>query len=155
MRNKEDLINLRKLSQQYAYTSIQMHESIGRKVGLNGTDHKYLGFLIQKGQVTAGELAVLTGLTTGSVTGLIDRFENKKLVERQRDKTDRRKIIIVPNIEKITNLITPFYKDFQNNTDELFSSFSDNELNVLKKYFHKSLEIMNKEIEKVNENNKK
>ncbi|MBS1759383.1 MAG: MarR family transcriptional regulator [Bacteroidetes bacterium] len=151
MFNKEEIINLRKLSQKYAYTSIQMHESIGRKIGLNGTDHKYLGFLIQKGQVTAGQLAVLTGLTTGSVTGLIDRFENKKLVNRQPDKADRRKIIIVPNIEKIRKLITPFYKDFQNNTDELFSSFSNKELSVLESYFHKALELMNKEIEKVNE----
>ncbi len=150
MPDKEEVIKLRKLGQQYAYTSIQMHESIGRKIGLSGTDHKYLGFLIQKGQMTAGELAVLTGLTTGSVTGLIDRFESKKLVKRQPDKTDRRKIIITPNVEKINKLIIPFYKDFQNNTDNLFSSFNTDELTVLERYFHKALELMNKEIEKVN-----
>ena len=128
-----------------------MHESIGRKIGLTGTDHKYLGFLIQKGQMTAGELALLTGLTTGSVTGLIDRFENKKLVKRQPDKTDRRKIIIVPNIDRITKLVTPFYSNYQNKTDDLFVSFNSDELNILEKYFHKALELMNKEIEKVNE----
>lgn len=148
---KEEYINIRKLSQRYAYTSIQLHESIGRKIGLLGTDHKYLGFIIQKGQMTAGELAVLTGLTTGAVTGLIDRFESKNLVKRKSDKTDRRKIIIVPNVDKITKLITPFYKNFQNNTDELFSSFTVKELSVLEKYFHEVLEIMNKEIEKIND----
>jgi len=148
---KEEYINIRKLSQRYAYTSIQLHESIGRKIGLLGTDHKYLGFIIQKGQMTAGELAVLTGLTTGAVTGLIDRFESKNLVKRKSDKTDRRKIIIVPNVDKITKLITPFYKNFQNNTDELFSSFTIKELSVLEKYFHEVLEIMNKEIEKIND----
>jgi DNA-binding MarR family transcriptional regulator len=147
----EDVARLRKLSQQYAYTSIQLHESIGRKIGLPGTDHKYLGFLIQKGQMTAGELAVLTGLTTGAVTGLIDRFESKKLVKRQTDKTDRRKIVIVPNIDKITKLIMPFYKDFQDSTDELFSSFSPKELSTLETYFNKALEIMEKKIEKVNQ----
>ncbi|MDM1036351.1 MULTISPECIES: MarR family winged helix-turn-helix transcriptional regulator [Flavobacteriales] len=151
MPDKEKIINLRKLSQLYAYTSIQMHESIGRKIGLTGTDHKYLGFLIQKGQMTAGELALLTGLTTGSVTGLIDRFENKKLVKRQPDKTDRRKIIIVPNIDRITKLVTPFYSNYQNKTHDLFVSFNSDELNILEKYFHKALELMNKEIEKVNE----
>lgn len=119
----EEALRLRKLSQQHAYTSIQMHESIGRKTGLAGTDHKYLGFLIQKGQMTAGELAVLTGLTTGAVTGLIDRFEHRKLVRRQADKSDRRKIIIVPDVDRITRLITPFYKDFQDDTDKLFTSF--------------------------------
>ena len=69
----------RKLSQQYAYTSIQMHEAIARKAGLPGTDHKYLGFIMEKGQMTAGELSELTGLTTGAVTGLIDRFEKRSL----------------------------------------------------------------------------
>lgn len=150
MNVEEKVIEIRKLSQQYAYTSIQLHESIGRKIGLLGTDHKYLGFLIQKGQMTAGELALLTGLTTGAVTGLIDRFESKKLVKRKPDKTDRRKIIIVPDIEKITKLITPFYQDFQDNTDELFSTFNPKELNTLQKYFHKALEIMNTKIEKTN-----
>ncbi|MCW5909985.1 MAG: MarR family transcriptional regulator [Cyclobacteriaceae bacterium] len=151
MNTKEEIIKIRKLSQRYAYTSIQLHESIGRKIGLIGTDHKYLGFLIQKGQMTAGELAILTGLTTGAVTGLIDRFERKKFVKRQPDKTDRRKIIIVPDVDKITKLITPFYKDFQDNTDELFSSFSTKELNILEKYFQNALEIMDRKIEKINE----
>jgi DNA-binding MarR family transcriptional regulator len=78
---------IRKLSQLYSYTSIQMHEAIARKAGLSGTDHKYLGFLMEKGQMTAGELSNLTGLTTGAVTGLIDRFEKKKLVKRHLPKT--------------------------------------------------------------------
>ena len=99
--------------------------------------------------MTAGELALLTGLTTGAVTGLIDRFESKKFVKRQPDKSDRRKIIIVPNVDKITKLIMPFYKDFQDNTDELFSSFTTKELKVLEKYFKNALELMNKKIEKI------
>lgn len=147
----DDAIKLRKLSQQFAYTSIQMHESIGRKIGLTGTDHKYLGFLLQKGAMTAGELAVITGLTTGAVTGLIDRFEAKKLVSRQADKNDRRKINIVPDIDRITQLITPYYQDFQDNTDQLFASFSSEELKTLEKYFCKAMEIMNNKIEKTNQ----
>src|ERR1700755_270967 len=92
---------LRKLVQHYAYTSIQMHEAIARKAGISGTDHKYLGFLIQNGQMTAGELSTLTGLTTGAVTGLIDRFEKKKLVKRQFAENDRRKVFIEPDSKKI------------------------------------------------------
>lgn len=150
MKSIDEVIKLRKLSQQYAYTSIQMHESIGRKAGLSGTDHKYLGFLIQKGQMTAGELSTLTGLTTGAVTGLIDRFEKKKLVKRQFDKDDRRKIIIVPNTEKIMSLFEPVYRDFQDNTDKLFETFATEELKTLERYFLNALEIMNEKILKVN-----
>src|ERR1041384_2445508 len=89
------ITRMRRLNQQYAYSSLQMHEAIARKAGLSGTDHKYLGFLMEKGQMTAGELANLTGLTTGAVTGLIDRFEKKKLVKR-RFAEDDRQIVFFP-----------------------------------------------------------
>lgn len=149
---KEDrVIQLRKLSQQHAYTSIQMHEAVGRKTGLSGTDHKYLGFLLQKGPVTAGELASLTGLTTGAVTGLIDRFEKKKLVARQYPEGDRRKVIVVPDTEKIAALLRPLYRDFQDNTDRLFASFSVAELKILEKYFLKALDSMQHKIAQLNQ----
>ena len=135
--------NVKKLSQLYAYTSIQMHEAIARKAGLSGTDHKYLGFLIQKGQMTAGELSNLTGLTTGAVTGLIDRFEKKKLVKRQFVKNDRRKVIIEPNTKNIMALLEPLFKEFRNKSEKLISSFSSNEIKIIETYFLKANEIMN------------
>jgi len=134
---------IRKLSQQYAYTSIQMHEAIGRKAGLSGTDHKYLGFLIEKGQMTAGELSELTGLTTGAVTGLIDRFEKKKLVKRQFAEDDRRKVFIKPNTENIMSLFVPLYKEFRNKSEKLMASFSNKEIKIIETYFLKAIEIMN------------
>ena len=122
----KDVINrLRKLSQQHSYTSLQMHEAVARKAGLSGTDHKYLGFLIERGQMTAGELSNLTGLTTGAVTGLIDRLEKKTLVKRQFAADDRRKGIIEPNSEKIMALFVPLYKEFRNKSEELIASFSN------------------------------
>ena len=146
-----DLIKrIRKLTQQYAYTSIQMHEAIARKAGLSGTDHKYLGFLIEKGKMTAGELANLTGLTTGAVTGLIDRFEKKKLVKRQFAKDDRRKIIIEPNTEKIMALFVPLYEEFRNESEKLIASFSNKEIKILETYFLKAIEIMNETTNKLN-----
>jgi DNA-binding MarR family transcriptional regulator len=137
-------IALRKLSQQYAYCSLQMHETIARKAGFAGTDHKYLGFFLQKGNLTAGELAELTGLTTGAVTGLIDRYEKKNLVKREFDASDRRKVIIVPDSEKIMALFEPFYKDFQDETDNLIATFSDEEIEIIESYLTKGLELINK-----------
>ena len=141
---------IRKLSQQYAYTSIQMHEAIGRKAGLSGTDHKYLGFLMEKGQMTAGELSDLTGLTTGAVTGLIDRFEKKKLVKRQFAEDDRRKVFIKPNTENIMSLFVPLYKEFRNKSEKLMASFSNKEIKIIETYFLKSIEIMNETTSKLN-----
>jgi DNA-binding MarR family transcriptional regulator len=144
------IIRIRRLSQLYAYTSIQMHEAVARKAGLSGTDHKYLGFLIQKGQMTAGELSNLTGLTTGAVTGLIDRFEKKKLVKRRFAEDDRRKIIIEPNTKNIMAILAPLYKEFRNKSEKLTASFSNKEIKIIETYFLKAIEIMNETTSKLN-----
>lgn len=150
MTTNDETARIRKLSQHYAYTSIQMHEAVARKAGLTGTDHKYLGFLIQKGQMTAGELSRLTGLTTGAVTGLIDRFEKKNLVKRQFSADDRRKVIIEPMTGNIMALLEPLYKDFRSKSEQLIASFSQEELRTIETYFSKAIEIMHSTTNKLN-----
>ena len=148
--NPETLKRVRKLSQLYAFTSIQMHEAVGRRAGLSGTDHKYLGFIIEKGQMTAGELATLTGLTTGAVTGLIDRFAKKNLVERQFAADDRRKIIIVPKTENIMAIFEPLYKNWLSKSQELMASFSEAEVKVIETYFAKAIDLMTETTHEIN-----
>jgi len=146
-----DLIRrIRKLNQQHSYTSLQMHEAIARTAGLSGTDHKYLGFLIERGQMTAGELSNLTGLTTGAITGLIDRLEKKNLVKRQVTADDRRKVLIEPNTENIMALFVPLYEEFRNKTEELIASFSNEESKIIETYLSKAIEIMNETTDKLN-----
>jgi DNA-binding MarR family transcriptional regulator len=129
-----------------------MHEAVAGKAGLSGTDHKYPGFLMQKGQMTAGELSNLTGLTTGAVTGLIDRFEKKKLVKRQFAKNDRRKVIIEPITENIMALLVPLYKEFRSKSEKLTASFSNKEIKIIETYFFKAIEIMNETRNNLNNN---
>jgi DNA-binding MarR family transcriptional regulator len=148
--NNEVIKRLRKLNQLHSYTSLQMHEAVARKAGLSGTDHKYLGFLIERGQMTAGELSNLTGLTTGAVTGLIDRFEKKNLVKRRFAEDDRRKVIIEPNTENIMALFVPLYEEFRNKSEELIASFSNEEIEIIETYLLKAIEIMNETIKKLN-----
>jgi len=100
--------------------------------------------------MTAGELAALTGLTTGAVTGLIDRFEKKKLVKRQFAADDRRKVIIEPITKNIMALFGPLYKDFRSKSEELLGSFSNKEAKVLENYFLRATEIMNETITDLN-----
>lgn len=139
---QDQIVRLRKLTQQHAYTSLQMHESAARKAGFAGTDHKYLGLFLQKGTMTAGEPAALTGLTTGAVTGLTDSFGKKNLVKRSPDKYDRRKVLIVPNPKKIKALLEPLYRKFQAETDKLIAGFSDEELAAIETYLSKSISLM-------------
>lgn len=136
------LDEFRAASKAYSDHSILMHEAIARKAGLAGTDHKYLGVIMQNKKMTAGDIAKQTGLTTGSVTALIDRLEKKKLVKRQLDKEDRRKVFIVPNASVTTKLMKPLFSDLVNQTTELISSFSVDELHTIEKYFRSATAIM-------------
>lgn len=150
MKDTERITQFRTISRQYSDTSILMHETIARKAGLSGTDHKYLGLIIQQGELTAGELAKMTGLTTGAVTGLVDRLENKKLVKRQFDKNDRRKIIIVPQVDHTMKLLTPLFSELQKKTGKLIASFSDKEIQIIEKYFLSAIQVMKETTEKLN-----
>lgn len=149
---EDDLVTkVRRLSQHYAYSSLQMHETVGRRAGLSGTDHKYLGFLLQKGQMTAGELSSLTGLTTGAVTGLIDRFEKKNLVKRRFAENDRRKVLVEPITENIMALLEPLYKEFRTKSEALIASFSHEEMKVIETYFLKAIDLMDETTSTLNQ----
>jgi DNA-binding MarR family transcriptional regulator len=142
MNENKEILRLSKLSEQYAYTSLQMHEAIGRKAGLSGTDHKYLGFLLKNGTMTAGEFATITCLTTGAVTGLIDRLEKKKLVKRKFSPDDRRKVLIEPNTKRIMALLVPLYRNFRKRSEKLIQTFSASEMKIIETYLAKAVEIM-------------
>jgi DNA-binding MarR family transcriptional regulator len=137
-------------SRKYSDASIIMHEAIARKAGLSGTDHKYLGLILQHKELTAGDIAKLTGLTTGAVTGLIDRLEKKKLLKRQFTKDDRRKVIIIPNVENSKKLLQPLFSELQQKTARLIASFSEKEIQIIERYFTEATAIMNETTDNLN-----
>lgn len=146
--NKVD--KFRTASRRYSDASIFMHEAIARKAGLSGTDHKYLGLILQHKELTAGDISKLTGLTTGAVTGLIDRLEKKKLLKRQFTKDDRRKVIIIPNLENSMKLLQPIFSELQQKTADLIASFTEKEIEIIERYFLKATAIMNETTDNLN-----
>lgn len=147
-----NIINrFRTASRQYSDASIFMHEAIARKAGLSGADHKYLGLILQYKELTAGDISKLTGLTTGAVTGLIDRLEKKKLLKRQFTKEDRRKVIIIPNVENSTNLLQPIFSELQQKTAGLIASFSEKEIQIVERYFTEATAVMIETTKNLNE----
>jgi DNA-binding MarR family transcriptional regulator len=150
IKDKQNSSGVNSIGRQFSDETISMHEAIARKAGLTGTDHKYLGLLIQKGTMSAGELAKLTGLSTGSVTGLIDRFEKKNLATRGYDKTDRRKIIVVPNTENAMKLLGGIFSELQREMEHLIAQFTVKETKVIEKYMSGCIDVMRNFTEKLN-----
>ncbi|MEU6581415.1 MarR family transcriptional regulator [Nocardia sp. NPDC046763] len=76
-----------------AELGMRMNQLAAGRLGINASDMQVLQ-LLQHQPRTAGELARLTGLTTASMTGLVDRLERAALVRRERDATDRRRVLV-------------------------------------------------------------
>jgi DNA-binding MarR family transcriptional regulator len=84
--------------------------TVAQRVGLGGSDLQFLTLLDIHGPLTPGRLASLTGLSTGTVTGVIDRLERAGYVRRDRDAADRRKVLVVPVQENLARL-AEFYSE--------------------------------------------
>jgi DNA-binding MarR family transcriptional regulator len=69
-------------------------EAVAAAVGLDTTALRCIGFIASEPDMTPGRLADLTGLTTGAVTGVLDRLERGGFVRRVPDPTDRRRTLI-------------------------------------------------------------
>jgi DNA-binding MarR family transcriptional regulator len=62
------------------------------RLGVNDTDLHCLNIIENSGGLTAGELATLSGITAGAVTGVVDRLERAGLACRVSDASDRRRV---------------------------------------------------------------
>ena len=116
-------------------------QTVANTVGISGSDLECLDFLNLEGRVTAGRLAEVTGLTTGAVTGVVDRLERAGLVRRERDPADRRKVFIAIVPESVAK-IGRFYEHMQRGMVKLWESYSDVELRLLLEFATKGYETM-------------
>jgi DNA-binding MarR family transcriptional regulator len=83
------------LGREGSTLAVLRHARIAEQMGLSATDHKALDLASRaEGPLTAGRIAQLTGLSTGAVTGVIDRLERAGFVRRVRDPHDRRKVLV-------------------------------------------------------------
>jgi DNA-binding MarR family transcriptional regulator len=87
---KQLLNAMRTLSTQ----QIMLHQAVADRLNLNITDYKCMDFIARFGPMTAGKLAELSGLTTGAITGAIDRLEKAGYARRIDNPRDRRSVIV-------------------------------------------------------------
>jgi DNA-binding MarR family transcriptional regulator len=71
---------------------ILLHQVVADRLGLHITDHKCMAMLCEMGPLSAGKLAELTGLTTGAITGVLNRLERAGYARRIRNPNDRRNV---------------------------------------------------------------
>src|SRR5437867_6430825 len=130
--------------------TIMFHQAVADVLGLHITDHKSLDIIHRFGAMPAGRLGELTGLTTGAVTGIIDRLEEAGYVKRINDPKDRRRTIIEPTgNKKLEKKIEGIFIPLHERMHKLLSSYPDNELAFLFDAMTEFLKQIREESEKL------
>ncbi|MFG2281220.1 MarR family winged helix-turn-helix transcriptional regulator [Streptomyces asoensis] len=111
-------------------------QEMAQRLGLNVTDLTCFGYVIQAGEnlLTAGELAARVHVTTGAVTGILNRLERAGYVTRRPDPGDRRRVRVaaIPSaVARAYALYEPYYARL----DALFADYSPEETAVLTDWF--------------------
>jgi DNA-binding MarR family transcriptional regulator len=114
---------------------------------MTATDLQVMDILESSGPTTAGQLADLTGLTTGAITGMLNRLEEAGLVRRERDPNDGRRVIVrLERGKDERHEIGPIFASLEEAWDNMVSHYNDEQIAFLLEFLKHSNALIRKEI---------
>jgi DNA-binding HxlR family transcriptional regulator len=129
--------------------SVLLHAAVAEKLGLNPSDHKCADVLRgEPGPITAGRLAELTGLSTGAITGVLDRLEQAGFVARDHDPNDRRRVVIRCTPERMPDL-RPVFMPLRDAMIAFCTRYSDSELRLILDFMQSSEHVIHEQIQRL------
>jgi DNA-binding MarR family transcriptional regulator len=119
-----------------------MSQAAADRIGINATDLNCLNILSFSGQLTAGELARATGLTTASITGVVDRLEQAGFVRRERDDADRRRVVIHLETPRAVATVAPVFGPMMGAWQRMAARYSDDDLRLIVGFYGQMEDII-------------
>ncbi|MEV0219358.1 MarR family transcriptional regulator [Streptomyces sp. NPDC050704] len=134
-------------------TSTVGQQEMAQRLGLNVTDLTCFAYVLEAGEnlVTAGDLATRAHVTTGAVTGIINRLERAGYVTRRPDQTDRRRVRIAAVPAAVTR-VTALYGPYYARLTEQFNDYSPAEIAVLNDWFTRTGKLMSDYLQEIRQN---
>ena len=123
-----------------------MGQAAADRIGINATDLNCLNILSFSGHMTAGELARATGLTTASITGVIDRLEEAGYVSRERDPRDRRRVVVTLSLDQAMRNVASVFLPMMRDWRELATRYTDDELRVIVDFYARMEQVFRKHL---------
>lgn len=118
----------------------QMDEAAHGAMGVNAGAGRCLDVLDRRGRISAGQLAREAGLTSGAVTAVLDRLEEKGYVRRVPDPGDRRRVLVEVT-ERHREAALRLYGPLKEMAGDWFDRRSDEELRLLIEFNRVSREV--------------
>jgi DNA-binding MarR family transcriptional regulator len=134
-KRREDLVAaLNTAMRDVSGQGVMYSQAVAQRLGINSTDLECLDLVVLRGPITAGGLAAATGLTTGAITGVIDRLERAGFARRERDPEDRRKVLVRAE-PAVFDRIAPLFEPMQRAAMTALAPYRDEELALLLDFF--------------------
>ena len=122
------------------------------RIEMTDTDMQVLDLLESTGEASAGQLADLMGLTTGTFTGILNRLEKAGLVQRARDPNDGRRVIVRLERDKDEmHEVSSIFASRGHAWDELASHYDDEQRAFLLEFLKQSNALTRQEIARLRE----
>ncbi len=136
-KSREDLVAaLETAMRETSGHGVMYSQAVAQRLGINSTDLECLDHVVMRGPITAGALAEATGLTTGAITGVVDRLERAGFAAREPDPEDRRKVLV--RAEPIVfERIAPLFEPMQRAAMNALAPYDDEELTLLLDFFNR------------------
>lgn len=130
--------------------AVLLQDAIARSAGLNGVDIQVVGVLMAEGPTSPGQLAARTGLSSGgAITSLIDRLEHAGYVRRQRDPSDRRRVLVEAIPEKIYAEVGPIYQRITETWNAFLATLTDEQIAFATTFLNAATAVNREEIERL------
>ncbi|MFF8191387.1 MarR family winged helix-turn-helix transcriptional regulator [Streptomyces bobili] len=119
-------------------------QEMAQRLGLNVTDLTCFGYVVQAGEdlLTAGDLATRVHVTTGAVTGILNRLERAGYVTRRPDPQDRRRVRVAAEPTAVARVYA-LYEPYYTRLNTLFADYSPEEIAVLTDWFSRATTLAN------------
>jgi DNA-binding MarR family transcriptional regulator len=111
-----------------------LSQAAADRIGINATDLNCLNILSFSGATTAGQLAQATGLSTASITGVIDRLEQAGYARRERDAHDRRRVVVRLIVDAVHRDVAPVFAPMLAAWHDIAKSYTDDELALIAEF---------------------
>jgi DNA-binding MarR family transcriptional regulator len=121
---------------------VLMTQAAADRIGINATDLTCLNILSFSGKLTAGELAKATGLTTASITGVVDRLEQAGFVRRERDSQDRRRVVVHLDTERTLSTVAPVFGPLMGEVRRLADRYTDDEMRLIVEFYAQLADVI-------------
>ncbi|MFO0549857.1 MAG: MarR family transcriptional regulator [Polyangiaceae bacterium] len=117
-------------------------QALAERAGLTVSDWRSLDLITRaEDSLTPGQLAERINLSTGAITGVLDRLERAGYVRREKDPKDRRQVL-VHVVDARTRELEPIQAPLAHAMHELCASYSNEELELVRDYCRKAAAIV-------------